>query len=200
MADKLTENRAMSDLLAKNWWAIALRGVLAIVVGLIALAAPGLALLSFALVFAAYLIADGLVGVTSAIWAARSHERWGMLLAEGVLNLVVGVVAAFFPLAAVLAFALLAAFWALVTGGLMLASAYSLTAKHGRWWMVLSGVVSIVFGIALLIAPLLGAVVLTWWFAGYALAFGAFMLVLAFRLRKERRQNPTVSSDAPPRV
>jgi len=82
----------------------------------------------------------------------------------------------------------------------MLASAYSLTAEHGRWWMVLSGVVSIVFGIALLIAPLLGAVVLTWWFAGYALAFGAFMLVLAFRLRRESRHKTTVSPDASPRV
>ncbi|HVI30394.1 HdeD family acid-resistance protein [Hansschlegelia sp.] len=193
MAGALTENREMSDLLAKNWWAMALRGVLAIVVGLIALAAPGVALLSFALMFAAYLIADGLFGVAGAIWAAQKHERWGLLLAEGALNLVIGVVAAFFPLAAVVAFALLAAFWALATGALLLASAFALTPAHGRWWMILSGVVSILFGVALLIAPLIGAVVLTWWFAGYALAFGAFLLVLAFRLRRERRQTPSVS-------
>jgi len=179
-------DHAMSMLLAENWWALAIRGVAAILFGLIALFVPGAAMLSLALIFAAYLLIDGVFGIVSAVRAARADQRWGLLLAEGVLDIVMGLVAFLFPVSAVLAFVLVTAAWSLLTGGLMLASAFKLTREHGRWWMVLSGVVSILFGLALVIAPLVGAIVLTWWLAGYAIAFGVLLLVLAFRLRGRR--------------
>jgi uncharacterized membrane protein HdeD (DUF308 family) len=174
---------AMSAVLAQNWWAVALRGVAAILFGLLALFAPGAVLITLALFFAAYLLVDGVLGIVAAIRAAQKHQRWGLLLAEGVLDILVGIVAFLFPVSAVVAFVLVTAAWALVTGGLMIAAAFKLGAEYGRGWMILSGVVSILFGLALLFAPLLGAVVLTWWFAGYAIAFGALLLVLAFKLR-----------------
>jgi uncharacterized membrane protein HdeD (DUF308 family) len=83
----------------------------------------------------------------------------------------------------VVVFVTLLGAWALLTGALMLGAAFKLDADHGRWWMVLGAAVSILYGAALFIAPLIGAVVLTWWIGAYALVFGIAMLVLAFRLR-----------------
>jgi len=176
----------MNTLLARNWWAIALRGIIAILFGLVALFVPGAVMLSLALLFAAYLLVDGLFGIISAVRAARSHERWGLLLVEALLNIVMGVIAAVFPVAAVLAFVLVTAAWALLTGGLMTVAAFRLHISHGRWWLALGGIVSIVWGILLVMAPMIGAVVLTWWLGAYAVVFGILLLVLAFQLRTQR--------------
>ena len=177
---------AMSAILAQNWWAMALRGVAAILFGILALVVPGAVLVTFALFFAAYLLVDGAFGIVAAVRAAQRHQRWGLLLAEGVLNILVGIVAFLFPISAVLAFVLVTAAWSLLTGGLMIAAAFKLNQTHGRWWMVLSGAVSVIFGLLLIIAPQIGAVVLTWWLGGYAIAFGVMLLILAFKLRGRR--------------
>ncbi len=190
------DNVAVSALLAKNWWAVALRGVAGILFGLIALFVPVAAMLSLALVFAAYLLIDGAFAIVSAIAKARRHERWGLLLAEGILDIVMGVIAAAFPAGAVLAFVLITAAWALLTGGLMLGAAFRLHATHGRWWLGLGGVVSILWGILLVISPVIGALVLTWWLGAYALVFGAVLLVLAFKLRSQRLQPPAGAARA----
>ena len=118
--------------------------------------------------------------------AARAHERWGLLLAEGALNIVMGLIAGVFPVSAVLAFVFVTAAWALITGGLMLAAAFKLTQAHGRLWLALGGIVSVIWGVLLVIAPLVGAVVLTWWLGAYALVFGIALLVLAFQLRAHK--------------
>jgi uncharacterized membrane protein HdeD (DUF308 family) len=185
-----TGEEAMSALLVRNWWAVALRGVVAILFGIIALAVPGAVMLSLALLFAAYLLVDGVFGIVAAVRAAQGKERWGLLLLEGVLNIVMGLIAAVFPAGAVLAFVLVTAAWALLTGGLMLAAAFRLHRTHGRWWLALGGLVSIVWGALLVIAPVVGAVVLTWWLGGYAIAFGVMLLVLGFRLRAQRAPTP----------
>ena len=176
----------MNDLLAQNWWAIALRGIVAIVFGLVALFVPGAVMLSLALVFAAYLLVDGVFGIISAVRAARSDERWGWLLAEGILNIIMGVIAAVFPVAAVLGFVLVTAAWAFLSGGAMLVAAFEMHISHGRWWMVLGGIVSLIWGVMLVIAPLIGAVVLTWWLGAYAIVFGVTLLVASFHLRSQR--------------
>jgi len=179
-------SEAMSAVLAQNWWLIALRGVFAILFGIVAFAAPGAVMLTLALFFAAYLLVDGVVGIAAAVRAARSHERWGLLLAEGALNIVMGLIAAVIPVSAVLAFVFVTAAWALITGGLMLAAAFKLTQAHGRLWLALGGIVSVIWGVLLVIAPLVGAVVLTWWLGAYALVFGIALLVLAFQLRARK--------------
>jgi len=179
-------SEAMSAVLAQNWWLIALRGVFAILFGIIAFAAPGAVMLTLALFFAAYLLVDGVIGIAAAVRAARAHERWGLLLAEGALNIVMGLIAAAFPVTAVLAFVFVTAAWALITGGLMLAAAFKLTQAHGRLWLALGGIVSVIWGVLLVIAPLVGAVVLTWWLGAYALVFGIALLVLAFQLRARK--------------
>jgi uncharacterized membrane protein HdeD (DUF308 family) len=181
----MTPSDPMSTLLARNWWAIALRGLVAILFGVIALFVPGAVLLTLALLFAAYLLVDGVLGIIAAVRAASHHERWGLLLAEGVVNIVVGVIAAMFPAAAVLGFVLLVAAWALITGVLMVVAAFRLHISHGRWWLVFAGIVSVIWGVLLVVAPLMGAVVLTWWLGGYAIIFGIMLLVVGFRLRHQ---------------
>ncbi|MEE7503210.1 HdeD family acid-resistance protein [Methylobacterium mesophilicum] len=176
---------AMSAALARNWWLVALRGVIAILFGAVAFIAPGAFVLSLVLFFAAYMLADGVFAVVGAVRAAQRHERWGFLLIEGLVDIVVGVAAVLVPAAAVWAFVLLLAVWALVTGGLMIAAAFRLHLHYGRWWLVLGGVVSILFGLALLINPGMSALVLTWWIGSYTFAFGILLLILAFKLRSQ---------------
>ncbi|RVU14329.1 HdeD family acid-resistance protein [Methylobacterium oryzihabitans] len=177
---------AMSAVLARNWWLIALRGAFAILFGIVALVSPGATLLTLVIVFSAYMLVDGVAGIVAAVRAAERHERWGTLLLSGLLNLLVGVVAFLVPGSALLAFVYLLAAWALVTGGLMLAAAFRLHLDHGRWWLGLGGALSILFGLALVVSPAASLIVLTTWMGGYAIAFGAFMLILALRLRSRR--------------
>jgi uncharacterized membrane protein HdeD (DUF308 family) len=176
-------NEAMCALLAQNWWAIALRGVFAILFGLIALFVPGATILSLVLFFSAYMLVDGVFGIVSAVRAARKGERWGLLVLEGIADIAVGIIALLWPGLTAVAFVLLLAAWSIVSGGLMLGAAFRLSQAHGRWWLALGGLVSIIFGVLLVIAPVIGAVVLTWWLGAYALVFGALLLAAAFKLR-----------------
>lgn len=174
---------AMSAMLARNWWLVALRGVLAILFGVVAFVAPGAFVLSLVLFFSAYMVVDGAFAIAAAIRAAQRHERYGFLLLEGLVDIAVGVAAFLVPAAAVWAFVYLVAFWALLSGSLMVAAAFRLHRHYGRWWFLLSGIVSVLFGILLLINPGISALVLTWWLGAYAFAFGVALLILAVSLR-----------------
>jgi uncharacterized membrane protein HdeD (DUF308 family) len=189
---------AMSAALARNWWAIALRGLAGVVFGLIALFLPGITMLALVLLFSAYMLVDGVFAIISAIRAARRRERWGLLLVEGVLSILTGAVAFLWPGITLIAFVLLVAAWAIVTGCLMFIAGFRLNLNHGRWWLVLGGIVSVIFGALLVIAPPLGALVLTWWLGGYALVFGALLIVLGFRLRSRHTDQgrPTIAQSA----
>src|ERR1700722_6236374 len=173
----------MSEALARNWWAMALRGLLAIVFGVIALVLPGVPMLSLVLVFPPFGLVDGGRGIVAAVRSARRHEGWGLLVLEGVVDIAAGVLAFLWPGLTIVIFVLLVAAWAIVTGVLMTAAAFRLQLDHGRWWFALGGLASLVYGVLLVIAPLIGALVLTWWLGAYALVFGVLMLILAFRLR-----------------
>ena len=94
------------------------------------------------------------------------------------------------PAVTVVVFVALVAAWALITGCLILAGAFELDTDHGRWWLALGGVASIVYGALLVIMPMMGAVVLTWWIGAYALVFGISMLGAAFHLRAKFKASP----------
>ena len=185
--------QAMSAALAQNWWAVALRGVFGIIFGLLAFLLPGVTMLSLVLVFAAYMLVDGVFAIVSAVRAIRKNERWGLLAFQGLLSIAAGVVAAVWPGITVLSFVILIAAWSLVSGLLMTAAGFRLKVDHGRWWLILGGLASLCLGILLLIAPLIGAVVLTWWLGAYALVFGTAFLILGFRLRARRLDSPAAA-------
>jgi uncharacterized membrane protein HdeD (DUF308 family) len=178
---------------------VALRGVFAIVFGLIALFWPGVTILSLVLVFAAYMLVDGIFAIVAAVRAARANERWGLMVLEGIADIAVGVIAFLWPGLTVLAFVIMIAAWSIITGSLMTAAGFSLNRAYGRGWLIFGGIVSVLFGIALIVAPLVGAVVLTWWLGAYALVFGIAMLVLAYRLRERKDDRTPTTGTAMPR-
>ena len=183
----------MSEALARNWWAVALRGALAILFGIVTLVWPGATMLSLVFVFAAYAIVDGIFAIMSAVRSARRSERWGLLVLEGIVDLAAAAVAVVSPGLTILTFVLVIAAWAIVTGVLMTVAAFRLQLDHGRWWLVLGGLVSILYGLLLIVAPLVGALVLTWWLGAYALVFGVLLLTLGFRLRTRHEAGPGAS-------
>jgi uncharacterized membrane protein HdeD (DUF308 family) len=182
--------------LARNWWVVALRGGAGILFGIIALVMPGATMLSLVLVFAAYLLVDGVLGIVSAVRAARQHNKWGWLTFDGIVNIVTAVLMVLWPAAAVITFVLLVAAWALLSGGLMLGAAFRLRRDYGRGWLIFGGIVSIIYGVLLIVAPVIGALVLTWWLGAYALVFGAALLVLGFKLRARRHDRAQVLPQA----
>ena len=173
---------AMSALLARNWWAVAGRGVFAVVFGLAALLLPLVTLGSLVLLFAAYMLVDGVFAIIAGIRAAAHHERWALLIVEGIVNFAAGAVAMTMPALTLFVLIVLLGVWSVVSGALMLAASFRLHAGHGRLWLGFAGVISIVWGVLLYLSPVAGALVLTWWLGGYALFFGITLLVLAFRL------------------
>jgi uncharacterized membrane protein HdeD (DUF308 family) len=195
-ADMNAMRDAMSARLAENWWAIALRGVFAILFGVIALVLPGVTLTALVLLFAAYMLVDGIFAIVAAVRAARQHERWGWLVLEGIVDLIAGAIAVVWPLITIVAFVLLMGAWAIVSGGLLVAAALRLHATHGRWLMALAGVVSVIWGVLLLLWPIIGAVVLTLWMGAYAFVFGILLLILAFRLRARRSHSQALPQGA----
>ena len=185
------KTEAMNDILANNWWAVALRGVVAILFGIAAFAMPLVTMLSLVVVFAAFSFVDGVFGIIMSVRGARKGERWIWLLLTGILGIVASAVAVLWPGLTVLAFVILVAAWALVSGTFMLISAFRLKIDHGRVWLVIGGIASIVFGILLVISPFIGALVLTFWTGAHALVLGATLLVLAYKLRSHRTGQPS---------
>jgi uncharacterized membrane protein HdeD (DUF308 family) len=180
---KAEKRRAISECLARNWWTVALRGLAAVAFGLIAIFLPGVTMLSLVLVFAAYMFVDGVMSLVSATRAGRHHEAWGLLAMSGVASIVAGVIAVAWPGITVLAFVILVAVAQLITGALMLRSAFLVEHDHGRWWLAIGGVLALIFGILLIVAPFIGALVLTWWLGIYATAMGIVLLAFSFKLR-----------------
>jgi uncharacterized membrane protein HdeD (DUF308 family) len=178
--------------LARNWWLIALRGALGVAFGLIALIMPVATILALVLLFSAYMLVDAVFAIYAAVRAARRRESWGLLVFQGIANLIAGAIAFLWPGITVLAFVLLIAAWSIVTGCLMLAAAFHTEAA--RWWLVLGGAAAVLFGILMIVAPLAGAVVLTWWLGAYALVFGAALIILAFKLRARYQDHPSVAA------
>jgi uncharacterized membrane protein HdeD (DUF308 family) len=183
-----TESEMMSALLAHNWWAIALRGVLGIVFGIIALLMPGVTIAALVLWFAAYMLVDGIFAIVAGVRAAARHERWGALIFEGIVDLIAGAIAVVMPIATILAFVYLNAAWAIVTGLLMLVAVFRLSPTHGKWLLALAGIFSVLWGVLVAIAPIAGALVMTLWLGAYALVFGVALLALGLRLRREREE------------
>jgi len=188
--------------LARNWWALALRGAAAIIFGVIALFWPPAAIAALVAVFGAYALVDGIFNLVAAVRAGRSGQRWGALLFEGIVSLLVGVLTLFFPGVTALALVLYVAAWSLVTGVAEVVAAIKLRQQiQGEWLLALSGILSIAFGILLFISPLVGAIAIAIWIGAYAVVFGALLVGLSLRLRSwaSRQQQTQIPAGPVPR-
>jgi len=170
--------------LARNWWSLVIRGFLGILVGLISFIWPAITLAALVFLFAGYALVDGIVSLTGAVRNAAAHERWGALLFEGIVGILVAAVTVMWPAITALSLIFLIASWAILTGGAEIAAAVRLRrVVSGEWLLVLSGVASIIFGVLVVAVPLAGALVIAIWFGAYALVFGVILTMLGFRLR-----------------
>jgi len=179
--------------LTYNWWTVALRGVLAIIVGLLAFIFPGITLAVVIALFGVFALLEGAFLILSGIRSRREQKRWWLLIIQGIISLGAGVVAFIAPLATAIALLYLLASWAIASGILEIVVAIRLRQEiKGEWMLILDGIITILFGLALVLVPTAGLLIWMAMIGGFKLASGILLLLLAFRLRKaEKRFSPT---------
>lgn len=171
----------------RHWWVLLARGILAILFGIIALAAPGIALLAFIYVFAAYALIDGIIAVFVSIQERRFVRTWWVLLLEGIFGIIFGILAFSWPGETALVLLFLVAIWALVTGIMEVSAAFVVPGSAGRrWGLGLAGLFSIIFGLILIVHPGAGLLAVLWLVGVFAIVFGISLIVYAFQIRSQR--------------
>lgn len=174
----------MLRMYGKYWWSFLIRGVLATLFGVVAIVVPGITLGALAILLAAFLIADGVFSFVASFRGRQLGQKWGLLLAEGIAGIALGLLTVVWPGLTVLAMVLIIGFWALITGILEVLAAIKLRDEiEGEWLLGLGGVLSIVFGFLLFVNPGIGAVAITWMIGVYATLFGISLIFLGIRLR-----------------
>lgn len=196
------DDAGKEEMIRANWGWFVLRGVLAIILGLVALVMPRPALLAFTMVFAAFAFVDGLFSLASGIRGARRKEqRWGTFVLRGCVGIVVGMLFVLMPFVATISYALatlvLVALWSILVGVFEIAAAIRLRKEiRGEWLLALSGLLSILLGLAipLLLMAYPGATILSaaWIIGIYALAAGIVLLLQGLRLRSGRQPGTKV--------
>ena len=183
-----TQPQPALPMLAGNWWALLLRGIAAVLFGLAALFWPGLTLFVLIVFFGAYALVDGILAIVAGIRDSEGR-RW-LLLAEGVLGVLAGLVAFFWPGMTALILLYVISAWAIFTGLLKVVMAIAFRRKiENEWLMGLSGVLSVAFGVILAVLPGVGLLSLVWLVGIYALILGVALIVLGFRARGHRQAN-----------
>lgn len=202
-----TAERGGSNLLFRNNWGWMLgRGILALILGVLAIIFPASALYAFTLVFAAFLFVDGAFSLASGIrGATRNEKRWWAYMLRGVAGLIVGILFVLMPLIMTIGYAfatlVLLAAWSIAAGILEIAAAVRLRKEiKGEWLLALSGTLSILlgFGVMILFAlyPAASILSVAWMIGVYALAAGVVLIVQAFRLRKPADLSTSAGSPA----
>jgi uncharacterized membrane protein HdeD (DUF308 family) len=186
----------MLDSLSRHWWAVAARGVAAVLFGLMALVWPGITLIALVILFGAYAIVDGSSTLLAAMRGRNAADTGpggrGWLIAQGVSGIAIGVLALVWPGITALALLWTIAAWAVVTGGFQIVAAIRLRRElHREWLLALSGVLSVVFGLLLVIWPAAGILALLTLIGVAALAIGVTLLVFSFQMRHRRADVPT---------
>jgi uncharacterized membrane protein HdeD (DUF308 family) len=185
----------MLEQFARNWWLYAVRGAAAVIFGVVALIWPGQALLALVLLFGAYALVDGIFSVFAGFASRQYFERWWAVLLEGIVGIVIGLIAFFWPNITALALVYLIAAWAVITGIFEIVAAIQLRRViTGEWALIFSGLLSVIFGVLLFVWPSAGAVGLVWLIGMYAAVFGVLEIIFAFRLRSLWQEVKTASA------
>jgi len=171
------------DALAKNWWLLLLRGIAGILFGVLAFVWPGITLLSLIFLYGAYALLDGIFAIMAAIRGGTA-ERWWLALI-GVLGIAAGLLTFLWPGMTALVLAIFIGAWSLIHGIFEIVGAIRVRKEiDNEWWLILSGALSVLFGLAILIMPGAGALALIWIIGAYAIVFGALLVGFALRLKK----------------
>lgn len=181
----------MLNVLSRYWWVLALRGVIAIIFAILVFLSPGIALVTLVLFFGAYALVDGVLTVIASLRDRDSNRHWWVLLLEGVVGIIAGILTFIWPGITSLVLLYMVAAWAILTGIFEIISAIRLREEiEGELWLGLSGLASLVFGVLLVVIPApAGLLTLVWLVGIYALVFGVIMIILAFRVRGLRDED-----------
>jgi uncharacterized membrane protein HdeD (DUF308 family) len=178
------------DELARHWWAIALRGLVAVLFGVLAFAWPGMTLAVLVLLFGAYALVDGILAIWVALRGGTDHRLFIGL--EGVVGVLAGLATFVYPGLTALVLLYIIAFWAVVTGVLEVVAAVRLRRViTNEWGLIIGGVLSVIFGIVLIVSPGAGALAVVFVIGAYAVLFGVTLLMLSWRLRGHAQRLPT---------
>jgi uncharacterized membrane protein HdeD (DUF308 family) len=166
------------------WWLVAIRGLLAVLFGLAAIVWPGLTLFVLVILFGAYALVDGVMAVIVSFQERKNVRQWWVVLLGGIAGIIAGVLTFVWPAITALVLLYLIAVWAIVTGILEIAAAFSgqLPVAH-EWTLILAGILSVLFGVLLAILPGVGLLSLVWLIGIYALAFGIVLIIRAFQFK-----------------
>ena len=169
--------------LAKHWWVLALRGVAAIVFGVLAFAWPGITVVSLVILYGAYALVDGVFSIFAAIGGGTPAPRW-WLAVVGVIGILAGLIAFANPVLVGVYLLLFIGIWAIVSGVMEIIGAIRLRKEiDNEWLLILHGVLTVLFGIVMVVEPLTAALALIWVIGAYAIAAGVIMIALAFKLK-----------------
>jgi uncharacterized membrane protein HdeD (DUF308 family) len=172
--------------LAKRWWLILLRGVVAVAFGILAFAWPGLTLLTLVLLYGAFALADGVIALAAAVTGRGSAPTWWLVLV-GILGIAAGVVSFMFPSMTALILILLIGGWAIAHGIIEIAAAIQLRKEiQNDWLLVLAGVLSVAFGFLVIAVPGAGALGLVWAIGAYSILFGILLIGFSLQVRKHQ--------------
>ena len=187
----------MVENLTRNWGWIALRGVVAVLFGLVAIFNPGITLRMLVLLFGAFAMSDGILMVVSAVANRHGQPRWVALLVGGILAIGVGLVTFAVPGITTMVLLTLIAAWAIAAGVAEIVAAMRLRKViEGEWLFTLSGVLALIFGVIMLTGPRVGALAMVLWIGGYAILSGIMQVVLGFRLRSWNRLHARLAGPA----
>jgi uncharacterized membrane protein HdeD (DUF308 family) len=169
---------------ARHWWVFAVRGLAAVVFGILAFVWPGLTVGVLILFFGVFVFADGLLTVIGAIRTRAQNDRWWAYLLEGLAGVAIGVLTFTWPQVTGLILLYFIAIWALATGLMEILAAIRLRKEiEGEWALIVSGLASVIFGLILAFRPGAGALGIVWLIGGYAILFGLLLFAVAFRLK-----------------
>jgi uncharacterized membrane protein HdeD (DUF308 family) len=177
------------------WWLVLLRGILMVLLGIIALSWPDIALLTFVWLFGFYAILDGVAAIMIGV-RARGEPHWGWTILHGFVSVLAGLVALIWP--GVTAFALLfvVALWAIMLGIGEIGGAFASRRRESSpWgWTLAAGILNVALGVLLLIWPASGILTLVWLVGIFTLAGGIALIILAFRVRSVSRSAERIFS------
>ncbi|PSL49022.1 uncharacterized membrane protein HdeD (DUF308 family) [Chitinophaga niastensis] len=167
------------------WWIFLLRGIFALVLGVLAVFWPGITFATLIVFLGAYLFIAGIFAVAGAIAARKTNENWSVFLFSGLIGVILGILTFYNPFATGAALIYLVAFWAMLAGLMEIIIAIRLRKViTGEGWYIMGGLLTIIFGILLVSNPVAAAVTLTWVFGIYAIITGVMLISLSWRLRR----------------
>ena len=175
----------IGNLFSRYWWMILLRGVIAVLFGVMLLVSPGISLASLVFLFGFFVLADGIGNVVTAFGGRKEEDHWWVLLLAGLAGIGVGILTFMSPGITALALLFYIAVWAIVTGVLQIVAAIRLRKEiQGEFWMVLGGLASVVFGVLVMARPGAGALAIVTFIGIYAIVVGVSLILLSFRVHR----------------